>query len=413
MTGPLLPRLRFDMTNDSLGAVFAVICARGGSKGLPFKNKKLICGIPLTAHTVRQARSSGLFTAIAISSDDPEIRQIGLDYGADLAVTRPEELADDQAGKIRAIRHCLLAMEQHFGPANIVVDLDVTAPLRTRKDISAAIQIAIDHGSGNVLSCSPSRKSPYFNMVSESAAGTIQLCLPESTRFVTRQSAPATYDLNGSIYVWHRDFLFANDDIVTNDSRLYKMPSERGLDIDSQIDFDHVELLMQKKTGIQADESPYSRQRLQRIRAIAFDFDGVFTDNTVGITEIGQEFVHCDRSDGLGLQLMVASGVHVMIISKERNPVVTARANKLGLPCIQSCDDKLSAFLNWLDQLQISVESSAFMGNDVNDLPCMMVAGVSFAPADAHPSVLAIADVVTKKTGGHGAIREVSDLLLN
>lgn len=401
------------MTTNSLGAVFAVICARGGSKGLPSKNKRLLDGIPLTAHTVRQARSSKLFAAVAVSSDDPEICQIGLDFGADLAVVRPENLADDHSAKIPAIRHCLLAMEEHFGLAKIVVDLDVTAPLRTHEDISAAIQIAVEHGSGNVLSCSPSRKSPYFNIVKESTDRTVHLCLPHPTRLVTRQSAPPTYDLNGSVYVWHRSALFENDDVITSDTRLYKMPPERGIDIDSQIDLELVERAMRASNrGVLTNVSLGPVDRLPKIRAVAFDFDGVFTDNRVGVSELGQEFVHCDRSDGLGLQLMVASGLHVIIISKESNPVVTVRAQKLGLPCIQGCDDKLSAFLNWLEQLEIPVHSSAFMGNDVNDLSCMSIAGVSIAPADAHPSVLEVADVVTKRAGGRGAIREVSDLLL-
>ena len=306
------------MTASPFGAVFAVICARGGSKGLPSKNKRLLNGIPLTAHTVRQARFSGLFTAIAISSDDPEIREIGLTYGADLAIIRPKELADDGSAKLPAIRHCLLAMEKRFGIAKIVVDLDVTAPLRTQDDISAAIQIAIENDSGNVVSCSPSRKSPYFNMVSESSNGAVELCLPKPHRIVTRQSAPATYDLNGSIYVWNRKALFENDDIITSETRLYKMPPERGVDIDSQMDFDLVERLIQKdERGVPTETSIDLMGRLKKIKAIAFDFDGVFTDNRVGISETGQEFVHCDRSDGLGLQQLIASDVHVIIISKE------------------------------------------------------------------------------------------------
>ena len=148
-----------------------------------------------------------------------------------------------------------------------------------------------------------------------------------------------------------------------------------------------------------------------RVKAIAFDFDGVFTDDRVWVSQTGEESVACSRSDGMGIGLLRQAGVHLIIISKEPNPVVSARARKLSLEVIQGCDDKLPEFTRWLKRIGISPEHSAFMGNDINDLECMKHAAIAIAPADAHPAALALADYVTQKTGGNGAIREIGDAI--
>jgi N-acylneuraminate cytidylyltransferase len=148
-----------------------------------------------------------------------------------------------------------------------------------------------------------------------------------------------------------------------------------------------------------------------RVKAIAFDFDGVFTDDRVWVSQTGEESVACSRSDGMGIGLLRQAGVQMIIISKEPNPVVSARARKLALEVIQGCDNKLPEFSRWLKRIGVSVDHSAFMGNDINDLECMQHAAVAIAPADAHPAALAVADYITQKPGGNGAIREVADVL--
>lgn len=148
-----------------------------------------------------------------------------------------------------------------------------------------------------------------------------------------------------------------------------------------------------------------------QVKAIAFDFDGVFTDDRVWVSQTGEESIACSRSDGMGIGLLRQAGVQMIIISKEPNPVVTARARKLSLEVIQGCDDKLPEFVRWLERIGVSVEHSAFMGNDINDLECMQHAAVAIAPADAHSSALAVADYITQKPGGNGAIREMADVL--
>ena len=149
---------------------------------------------------------------------------------------------------------------------------------------------------------------------------------------------------------------------------------------------------------------------MRRIRLIAFDFDGVFTDNTVVVSEDGSEAVRCFRGDGIGLQRLNRMGVKSIIISTETNPVVTARSRKLGIRCVQGCDDKRAALESIIQEMGLSMAQVAFVGNDVNDLPCLECVGLPIVVQDAHPDVVPHARYRTQVPGGHGAVREVCDL---
>lgn len=155
-----------------------------------------------------------------------------------------------------------------------------------------------------------------------------------------------------------------------------------------------------------------TRAGFRDVQAIAFDFDGVFTDNRVLVSEQGVEYVFCDRSDGMGIGLLRQIGIHMIIISKEPNPVVSARARKLNLDVEQGCDVKLPVLISWLRRIGVSADNCAYMGNDINDLECMGHVGTAIAPADAHPLALQSATIVTKARGGRGAIREIADSIV-
>lgn len=150
----------------------------------------------------------------------------------------------------------------------------------------------------------------------------------------------------------------------------------------------------------------------QTIAAIGFDFDGVFTDNRVLVDQNGIESVWCHRGDGLGISRLRQAGLPMTVISLETNPVVAARCRKLQLPQHSGIENKRQVFLDWLAENDVSPAQAIFMGNDVNDLECMDVAGVSVTVADAHPEVLSRADLVLSQRGGFGAVRELADLLL-
>ncbi len=152
--------------------------------------------------------------------------------------------------------------------------------------------------------------------------------------------------------------------------------------------------------------------RLRQARLVAFDFDGVFTDNTVYVNQEGVETVRCWRGDGLGLEALTRIGIPSVIISTEINPVVKARAGKLKIRCIHGCGDKLAALSRLVSEAGIQMEQVVFVGNDINDLPCLAVVGVPIVVNDAHPDVLAHACYRTACRGGRGAVREVCDLIV-
>ena len=150
--------------------------------------------------------------------------------------------------------------------------------------------------------------------------------------------------------------------------------------------------------------------RIREIRLIAFDFDGVFTDNSVYVFQDGTEGVRCSRLDGLGLSKLKRLGIATTIISTETNPVVSARSRKLGIRCVQGSEDKRAALDAIVGELGVSLAQVAFVGNDINDLPCLTCVGLPIIVQDAHPDVIDYALYRTKAPGGYGAVREVCDL---
>lgn len=149
------------------------------------------------------------------------------------------------------------------------------------------------------------------------------------------------------------------------------------------------------------------------IDLIAYDFDGVMTDNRVIVSQDGTESVIVNRGDGLGIDSLRKAGIPQMIISTEANPVVRARAKKLKLEIIQDCADKKDALIKICGEKGYDLKKVIFIGNDLNDLEAMKIVGISVAPADAHPVVISVAKLVTNAKGGYGVVRELADIILN
>jgi len=154
-----------------------------------------------------------------------------------------------------------------------------------------------------------------------------------------------------------------------------------------------------------------SSDNLSSVRLVAFDFDGVFTNNTVHVNQDGIESVQCWRSDGLGIARLRGIGVETIIISTETSPVVSARAAKLKMPCKQGIEDKALAILETCKQFNIDPEHTMFVGNDINDIPAFKVVGIPVTVADAYPEVFPFVCHQTTKPGGYGAVRELCDLI--
>ena len=226
--------------------ILCTICARAGSKGVANKNLRLINNKPLIVYSIEQAIATKLFDQIVVSSDSKEIREVALANGATFCVDRPAELATDTAPKLPAIKHCVENAEKKFGQFEVIIDLDATAPLRESSDIIGALELLQSAQADNVITGTPAHRSPYFNLVETDANGIVSLSKPPANVVARRQDSPQCFDMNASIYVWRRQALFANENLFTSNTRLFVMPRERSLDIDSQADFEMVEWMMTK-----------------------------------------------------------------------------------------------------------------------------------------------------------------------
>lgn len=222
---------------DTGATRIATVCARGGSTGVPGKNLLELAGEPLVGRAVRQAREAGIFTVITVSSDDPHILDIGQRAGADFIVQRPFHFASDEAGKLGAILHAVETTEaERNGRFDTVVDLDVTTPLRSPRDIIEVVEQLETTEATIVLTASRTRRSPYFNLVQIDEEGVPSLPCPDNM-VARRQDGPPLFDLSGAVYAWTRAALDVGE-LFTRTTRLYLLPWQRAWDIDEPTDVD-------------------------------------------------------------------------------------------------------------------------------------------------------------------------------
>ena len=226
--------------------ILCTICARGGSKGVPNKNIKVLNGVPLIAHTIKQAIESRLFDHIVVSTDSTEIADVAVLAGAECWFLRPKNLSTDKASKLDAIRHAVSKAEIKFNKCyDLVMDLDATSPLREVSDIQNSLSYFLKSNGTNLITASPARKNPYFNMVEYSED---EVRLVKSVKGLgnpqSRQTAPIVFDMNASIYIWKKKALFEDTSLINKNTALYEMPEERSIDIDTMMDWRLVELIM-------------------------------------------------------------------------------------------------------------------------------------------------------------------------
>lgn len=230
--------------------ILCVIGARGGSKGVKNKNITPIAGKPLIAYTIIQALQSRLFTHIVLSTDSKEIAKVGKEWGAEVFFLRDKELASDTAGKLPAIRDALLRSEEHFQTHyDVVFDLDATSPLRLVSDITQAYSQFVRDDNDILITATPARKSPYFNLVEifeNNGKKQVALSKAPATPILRRQDSPKCYDMNASIYIWKREALLKHQSVFTENTGLFVMPEERSVDIDTPLDFEFVEFMLHK-----------------------------------------------------------------------------------------------------------------------------------------------------------------------
>ena len=226
--------------------ILATICCRGGSKGVPGKNIKLLNGKPLIAYTIESAKKSKFIHDLIVSTDDLEIARVAIEYGASVPFMRPTDLASDTASKWPVFIHAVEAYEKLTNKTvDYLVDLDVTVPLKTADDIDGAIQFALNNIEADVVitGYEPER-NPYFNMMEINENGFAEIVKKSDCPIVRRQDAPKVYSLTPAAYVVKKSALYQYEHWSKAACKIHQIEREHAIDIDSEIDFKIVEFLM-------------------------------------------------------------------------------------------------------------------------------------------------------------------------
>ncbi|MBB5934830.1 acylneuraminate cytidylyltransferase [Streptomyces zagrosensis] len=424
------------------GRVLAVIPARGGSKGVPAKNLAAVGGVPLVARAIRECRASRLVTDVVVSTDDPSIAAAARGAGADV-VQRPTAIAGDTATSEAAVLHAMDAHETAHdgaGSVGVVLLVQCTSPFITREDIDGVVGAILTDGADTALTVAPFHgfvwrdaddDAPLVNAANAARGADGTVGAPsavgggvsggfgvnhDKSFRPRRQDRPQDLLETGAAYAMRADGFRDHQHRFFGHTALVRTDAARVLEIDDPHDLERARVLAplldgpapQAGTGYVQTHLPTRED----IDAVVIDFDGTQTDDKVLIDSEGRELVAVHRGDGLGIAAMRRSGIPLLILSTEQNPVVAARARKLQVPVLHGIDRKDLALKQWCEEQGIAPERVLYVGNDVNDLPCFGLVGWPVAVAGAHDVVRGAARAVTSTPGGDGAIREIASWIL-
>ncbi len=398
--------------------ILALIPARGGSKSLPRKNIRPLAGYPLIAYSISAARQSRLVTRTIVSTEDEQIALIAREFGAETPFLRPVELAQDNTTDYPVFAHALkwLGENEHYQP-DIVVQLRPTSPLRPPDCIDRGVQTLLDHPQADsVRGIIPASQNPYkMWQVNDQGQMTPLLTLDGVAEpyNAPRQELPQTYWQTGHIDAVRVSTILEKHSLSGDVILPLFLDPRYAIDIDTVRDWQRAEWLISQAELPLVLPGRQKRPLPKQVDLVVFDFDGVMTDDRVWVDQEGHESVAANRRDGIGIAAMHHAKIAMIVLSTELNPVVSARCRKLELPVIQGLDNKSEALQQLLQKRRLDPSHVIYVGNDINDLVCFPLVGCALAVADAHPQVLAQADIILAHAGGQGAVRELCDRILN
>ncbi len=388
---------------DNKLKVLAVIPARGGSKGIPNKNIKNLLGQPLISYSITEAHKSIYIDRVVVSTDSLLISEVSKNFGADVVI-RPENISGDKSSSEEALLHTLneLKMLENYIP-DIILFIQCTSPLTISEDMDGLLQKLIEENADSALSV-----SKFYHFIWKNNNGNAIGINHEKSIRPMRQDRESQFLENGAIYAFKYKGFIENKYRFFGKTVFYEMPQRRNLEIDEPFDFLLAESIL---SNIRVQNA--SKKLPNKIDLIVMDFDGVFTDNNVYVLEDGREAVKCSRGDGMGLGLLKNKGFNMLVFSTEKNPVVTARCKKLGIEVIQDVTNKLPALSKVLVERDVPIENVVYIGNDINDLECIIAVGCGIAVNDAVIQVKRNADIILQSNGGNGALRELAELIID
>jgi len=398
--------------------VLALIPARGGSKGIPRKNIRDFAGAPLIAYSIAAGLQAQHVTRVIVSTDDEEIAAVAREWGAETPFLRPAEFAQDDTTDLPVFQQALawLAEHENYHP-DFVVQLRPTSPVRPVGLIDETIELMLaNHEADCVRGVVPSGQNP-FKMWLINGDGQLDPLLKvagvSEPYNAPRQALPQTYWQTGHIDTIRATSILEKRSLTGDVVLPLLIDPLYTVDIDTIEDFQNSARLISDPRIKAVDPLKSRRTFPAKISHIIMDFDGVLTDDKVHVDQDGRESVRCSRSDGYGISLLKRkSDIQPMILSRESNPVVTARARKLEIEVFQSVLQKDQAIQTLIHERHLNPNELIYVGNDLNDLVVLPLVGYFVCPSDAQPDVLRQADLVLNCAGGKGAVRELITIIL-
>ena len=382
-------------------AVCAVIPARGGSKGVPRKNLRVLGGQPLVARAVQTLLASSTVGSVFVSTDDPEIAAVARRAGARV-IERPAQLSGDEATSESALEHALSHLASQGVVPDVTVFVQATSPFIRAADIDRAVTM-VRAGTCDVAF---SVVRSDVHLWRDDVDGPVGVNHHAAVR-QRRQDRVPEHAETGAFYVMRTQGFREHGHRFFGRLHLMEVDPTEALEIDTEHDLMLAELIESRRETMLT-----ARPSAIPARAVVTDFDGVHTADRVVVDQHGVESVEVNRSDGMGVARLLRESIPFLILSSETNPVVRARAAKLGVDAVTGCDDKLRALTEWAHQQGVALSDIAYLGNDVNDLSCLRAVGWPVVVADAHRDARAASHIVLRRRGGDGAVRELADRVL-
>ncbi len=379
----------------------ALIPARGGSKSIPLKNIKKIAGKPLIYWTIEAAINCSKIEKVYLSTDSEKIIDVARNIKNEkiVIVNRSPETATDTA----STESVMLEFANFHDFENIIL-IQATSPLLTSKDLEEAIMTFESYEADSLLSV-VEQKRFIWNKSSDHFVKPLNYDPLNRPR---RQEFKGYLVENGAFYITSKKLLQETKCRISGNIACYKMPEETYYEIDELADWEIIEKLLLSRNKVNKD----LKSKLKNVKLFITDVDGVMTDCGMYYSENGDELKKFNTRDGMGIQLLREKGIKTAIVTKEKTKIVEARANKLKVDEVyQGIVDKLSIFEELREKYSLEYSEIVYIGDDINDIPVLEKAGISFCPNDAVDEVKNVSDYILSRKGGEGAIREVVEIL--
>lgn len=383
----------------------AFIPVRGGSKSIPLKNIKEISGKPLVYWTVNAACECSCIDQVYVATDSHQIKEAVQNFQKDMGklsskitvIDRSEETSTDTASTESA----MLEFAEKYEFDNIVL-IQATSPLLTGTDLSNGFKVFQSPGTDSVLSV-VKQKRFHWSVDQNGIAAPTNYDVFHRPR---RQEFEGYFVENGAFYITSRKNLLESGNRVSGTIRISEMPEDTFFEIDEPSDWAVSEVLMHNRLYGGRQNSG------RKIRMLLTDCDGCLTDGGMYYSENGDEMKKFNTRDGMGVSILKKHGIVTGMITGENVKLNARRAEKLKMDImVAGCRDKLLKIRELCKTYQITMEETAYIGDDLNDIEVMKNVGFGCCPADAALPVRAAANYVAKAKGGEGVLREVVDLL--